>query len=60
MDLVSASTEKLEPLPESSSQQLSATEKDEEKKWLEDLTEKAERGGAMLAFCEGVKMKLTL
>ena len=49
MDLVSASTEKLEPLPESSSQQLSATEKDEEKKWLEDITEKAERGGAMLA-----------
>ena len=60
MDLVSASTEKLEPLPESSSQQLSATEKDEEKKWLEDITEKAERGGgAMLVFCEGVKMKLT-
>lgn len=47
MDLVSASTEKLEPLPESSSQQLSAAEKEEEKKWLEDITEKAGRGGAM-------------
>jgi hypothetical protein len=47
MDLVSASMEKLEPLPESYSQQLSATEKDEENKWLEDITEKAKRGGAM-------------
>ena len=47
MDLVSASTEKLEPLPESSSQQLSSSEKEEEKKWLEDITERAERGGAL-------------
>ena len=48
MDLVSASTEKLEPLPESSSQQLSSSEKEEEKKWLEDITEKAGRGGDMV------------
>ena len=47
MDLVSASTEKLESLPESSSQQLSAAEKEEEKKWLEDITEKAGRGGTV-------------
>ena len=45
MDLVSASTEKLEPLPELSSQPLSSPEKEEEKKWLEDITEKAGRGG---------------
>ena len=47
MDLVSASTEKLEPLPETYFQQLSSSEKEEEKKWLEDITEKAERGGAL-------------
>lgn len=43
MDLVSASTEKLEPLPEASTQQPCSSEKEEEK-WMEDVTEKAERG----------------
>lgn len=43
MDLVSASTEKLQPLPESSSQLHTFSEK-EEKEWLEDVTEKAGRG----------------
>ena len=44
MDLVSASTEKLQPLPESSSQLRSFSER-EEKEWLEDVSEKAGRGG---------------
>lgn len=43
MDLVSASTEKLEYLPEASMQQPYSSDKEEEK-WTEDVTEKAERG----------------
>ena len=43
MDLVSASTEKLEPLPEASTQHPSSSDKEEER-WMEDVTEKAERG----------------
>ena len=43
MDLVSASTEKLEPFPGASTKHPSSSDKEEEK-WMEDVTEKAERG----------------
>lgn len=42
-DLVSASSEKLEPLPTLSRERLNFNEK-AEKEWLEEMTEKADRG----------------
>ena len=42
-DLVSASSEKLEPLPTHSREKLNFNEK-AENEWLEEMTEKADRG----------------
>lgn len=62
-DLVSASSEKLEPLPTQSREKLNVSEK-AEKEWLEEMTEKADRGEpghvGSCTFPAGIKVKFLM